>query len=139
MAQNDTHDGGCLCGNLRYRITGPIDSVVHCHCTMCRRAAGAAVVTWLTVPVDRFAYTGGEPATYHSSDHGLRQFCSSCGTPVVFTSPQRPEDVDITLGSLDRPEDHPAKHHVFSANKVPWLHLDEDLPAYSGFSPDADA
>lgn len=46
------HEGGCLCGAVRYRITGEPKSVGYCHCRMCQRAAGAPVVAWATVPAD---------------------------------------------------------------------------------------
>ena len=39
MSDEPVHAGGCLCGAVRYRISGPIDSV--CHCVMCRRSSGA--------------------------------------------------------------------------------------------------
>ena len=134
MAQEQVHDGGCLCGNVRYRITGPFDSVAHCHCTMCRRASGAAVTTWVTVPVARFAVTAGEPTTFRSSDHGLRQFCPNCGAQIAFKTTQRPGEVDVTVGTLDHPERHAAEFHIFAADKISWLHVDEDLLAYPGFS-----
>ncbi len=130
MSEPESHEGGCLCGEVRYRIKGAIDSVGHCHCTMCRRWSGAVAVTWFTVPLDRFALTKGELATYRSSDHGERRFCPACATQVAFWSNQRPDEIDITLGTLDHPERHPADHHVFAANRLPWLHLDEQLPAH---------
>ncbi|MFQ6018380.1 MAG: GFA family protein [Kiloniellaceae bacterium] len=134
-AARESHAGGCLCGRIRYRVTGPIESVVHCHCGMCRRATGAAVVTWITVPVARFAITKGEPATYRSSDHGRRSYCPSCGAQIAFNSTHAPDDVDVTLGTLDHPEDHPADRHVWTSSRLPWLELDPDLPAHAAFTP----
>jgi hypothetical protein len=26
--------GGCLCGAVRVEVTGPMDRVAHCHCTI---------------------------------------------------------------------------------------------------------
>ena len=51
------HTGGCLCGAIRYRARGPTMSVKHCHCSMCRRAGGAAMVTWVGFARDGFALT----------------------------------------------------------------------------------
>lgn len=133
MSETEAHDGGCLCGALRYRITGPIESVVHCHCAMCRRASGAPVVTWVTVTTDRFAVTKGAPATYKSSDHGERGFCSTCGAQLTFRSTHRPDDVDVTLGTLDRPEGLAASHHIWTASRLPRIRIDEHLPAHEEF------
>ena len=134
MNAEETHEGGCLCGALRYRITGPVEGPVHCHCTMCRRWSGAVAVTWVTVPPARFKVVQGELASYRSSDHGERLYCPACASQIAFRTSQRPEDIDITLGSLDRPERYPAARHVFVASRLPWLHLDEHLPAHDGTS-----
>ena len=106
MADEIIHEGGCLCGQVRYRITGPIESVAHCHCSMCRRASGAPVVTWASVPIEAFAFTRGEPAIYKSSDHAERHFCAGCGAQLTFSSSRGGGDVDVTLGTLDHAEDH---------------------------------
>ena len=70
--------GGCLCGGVRYAIAGPPNRVVHCHCTMCRRASGGTVVTWAIVPAEAFRITAGRPAEYRSSPQATRRFCPSC-------------------------------------------------------------
>lgn len=135
MAGEEVHEGGCLCGAVRYRITGPIDSVAHCHCSMCRRASGGIVVTWFTVPRERLALTQGEPAVYRSSGHGERGFCPTCGAQLTFSSSEAPGEVDVTLATLDRPENHPADRHVWTSGRLPWLHLDEHLPTHPEFTP----
>ncbi|MEE8506419.1 MAG: GFA family protein [Kiloniellales bacterium] len=132
---NDIHEGGCLCGAVRYRITGPIDRVGHCHCRMCQRANGAVAVTWATVPLAHFEVTQGAPATYRSSATARRQFCSACGSSLTFWFERNPEEIDVSVGTLDHPERHPADHHNWTTSKLPWLRLDEDLPAFADFTP----
>ena len=134
MSDSEIHEGGCLCGALRYRIDGPIDHVVHCHCTMCRGWSGAVAVTWFSVPPARFNLVKGELAAYRSSDHGERLFCAACASQIAFRTSQRPEEIDITVGSLDHPERYPANRHVFAANRLPWLHLDDQLPTHEATS-----
>ena len=46
--------GGCLCGEVRYRITATPVEALYCHCRMCQRAHGAPVIAWLTVPLAAF-------------------------------------------------------------------------------------
>ena len=46
MGQETIHEGGCLCGAVRYREAAAPGAVGHCHCTMRRKASGAPVVTW---------------------------------------------------------------------------------------------
>ncbi len=125
--------GGCLCGHVRYCIDGPIQGeTAHCHCRMCRRASGAVAVTWFTVKDTDHAITEGAPKTYRSSAHGARTFCPSCGTPLTFRTDHAPGYVDITVASLDDPENHPATLHIWTASRLPWLRLDEHLPEKTG-------
>lgn len=129
-----SHEGGCLCGAVRYRIDGPIESVAHCHCNSCRRYAGAAFVTWFTVPRDRFAWTNGQPAQFASSPGFRRQFCDACGTELAYWKETDAAIIDLTIGSLDCAAGHPADRHVWTADKLDWLQVDDHLPAHDGWS-----
>ena len=139
MSETETHDGGCLCGAVRYRIGGPIESVVHCHCVMCRRASGAPVATWITVPDRALTVTKGTPAIYRSSDHGQRGFCAACGGQLTFRSARRPGEVDVTLGTLDDPGGLAAQYHIWTSSRLPAIHIDEHLPAHETSSAPSDS
>ena len=97
-------EGGCLCGAVRYRVSGQPYHLTHCHCTLCRRAAGAPFVTWFSVPSGAFRVTRGEPIRYRSSPEAVRGFCGRCGTQLTFQRDDTPGEVDITVCSLDDPE-----------------------------------
>jgi len=66
--------GSCLYGTIRYRITGAPVEALYCHCGMCRRAHGAPVVAWLTVPLDPFAVTGRQARRLSLLGQGLSPF-----------------------------------------------------------------
>ncbi|MBW8854565.1 MAG: GFA family protein, partial [Bradyrhizobium sp.] len=78
--------GGCHCGAIRYQIEG--EPIVHalCHCTDCRRHAGAPMVGWSMYAEDALKVTKGTPKIYQSSEHGRRQFCADCGTGLFYTN-----------------------------------------------------
>ncbi len=135
MSTETIEEGGCLCGRIRYRIAGAVDAAVHCHCRMCRRSSGGTVVTWVTAAAERFTITRGAPAVYRSSTGAERRFCPDCGAQLTFWSERCPDGVDVTLGTLDHPERHPADHHIWTSSRVPWLHLDEHLPGHAEFAP----
>ena len=78
------HEGGCLCGAVRYRVEAEFKDVGYCHCRMCQRSAGAPVMAWDTVPAAAMAWTRGEPRAYRSSERSERLFCPDCGTQLVF-------------------------------------------------------
>lgn len=80
-------NGSCLCASVRYEVVGPFEVMTHCHCSMCRRNHGAALATFVTVPLAGFRWLAGESdmSTFQSSSYGKRTFCGKCGsvTPVV--------------------------------------------------------
>ncbi|MBI2963270.1 MAG: GNAT family N-acetyltransferase [Deltaproteobacteria bacterium] len=127
--------GGCACGSVRYRVTSPPREVSHCHCSMCRRASGAPFVTWATVDRSAFELTSGGPLERRSSAAATRGFCGACGTPLTFREAARPERIDVTVGSFDRPEALVPDEHVFTSSQLPWLRIDDDLPRYERDEP----
>jgi len=129
-----SHEGGCLCGAIRYRVDGAIESVAHCHCNSCRRSAGATFVTWFTIPRTRFSWVSGIPRLFSSSPGVSREFCGVCGTELAYSKQREPATIDLTIGSLDCAAGHPADRHVWTADKLDWLRLDDCLPAHDGWS-----
>jgi hypothetical protein len=126
------YEGGCLCGRVRYRIDAALDDIAHCHCGMCRRASGGIVTTWATVPLAAFAWTGDAPAQYASSAHARRWFCGGCGGQLALHTTRAAESIDVTVATLDRPQDHPATRHIWYADHLPWLEIDPQLPREAG-------
>lgn len=124
--------GGCHCGMLRYEITGPLVDETCCHCGICRGVTGAPCVAWATVARSQLVLVTGEPATYRSSPHATRSFCPRCGTQILFADDNLPDQVDVTLGSLDEPGAVPPRDHTWVSAKLPWVALGDELPAFDG-------
>lgn len=127
-------EGGCLCGALRYRVTGESKSIVHCHCRMCQRSSGAAFMTWATYLPAQVEWTQGEPKIFASSNNADRGFCSNCGSPIAFFTFENRADrrelieVDMTVCSLDRPDDLTPQTHIYTSSQRAWIHLADSLP-----------
>ncbi|MDP1906963.1 MAG: GFA family protein, partial [Hyphomicrobium sp.] len=51
--------GGCHCGAIRYQAEGDVLTHALCHCTDCRRHAGAPMVGWTMYPQAAVAVTKG--------------------------------------------------------------------------------
>lgn len=132
MAETPSLEGGCLCGAVRYRLAGPIRETVHCHCTLCRRASGAPVVTWVTVAPNDFVLTRGRPAKYRSTPHGERGFCAACGSPVTFDALDLPDELDVTAGTLDDPEAVRPERHTWTPSRISWMVMADGLPEREG-------
>ena len=77
--------GGCLCGAVRYRLTGAAPHFDACHCSMCRRFSGGVFLA-VEVPAGGLSWESGEDeiATYASSDWAERGFCRRCGSNLFW-------------------------------------------------------
>jgi len=125
------YTGGCLCGRIRYRATGKPTNETHCHCETCRRASGAAFVSWATFQFADFDFTKGKPARFDSSEIAFRQFCPSCGTQLTFQFHKSPQSIDVTLASLDDPGAITPVDHIWTMWQLPWIKLADGLPRHA--------
>jgi hypothetical protein len=127
--------GGCFCGAVRFRVTPPAQFCAHCHCTMCRRSHGAVYVTWVAVPIAQFELLTGDDRLvhFHSSDHGTRSFCGTCGSSLFCKSTHHPEQIDVVLANFDIGADHPAPQaHIYFDDRADWVRVGDDLPRLGG-------
>jgi hypothetical protein len=127
--------GSCLCGGVRYEISGPLRGVLNCHCSMCRKAHGAAFRTRASVMAVDFRWVQGEElVTYYESSQGNhRGFCRVCGSPLLSRFDYDPAVYGLPLGALDDDPGKKPKLHVFVADKAPWHDIGDGLPQYPGF------
>jgi hypothetical protein len=126
--------GGCLCGALRYRAGSDPLRVVHCHCGSCRRTSGAAFMTFVHFAADQFAWTAGRPKRYRSSPAAERGFCPVCGSTMSMHEAVLADRVQVSLGSLDRPDLVRPDDHVWTSRQLPWLELVDDRPCFATVS-----
>ena len=122
--------GGCLCRQIRYRAAGQPSNQSHCHCETCRRASGAAFVSWATFRAADFTFTAGEPARFDSSRIAFRQFCPRCGTQLTFQFRKSPHTIDLTLASLDDPATITPLDHIWTKRQIAWIKLADGLPRF---------
>ena len=121
--------GSCLCGAVRFRTSADPQSVSYCHCKMCQRQTGAPVSAAACFPKGTVKWTSGSPKLYVSSPGVERGFCSECGSTLIW---QSGEEICIKIGTLDHPESVKPDRHIWVANSLPWLHIDDKLPRYVG-------
>jgi hypothetical protein len=126
--------GSCLCGAVRFEVAGPIGPVVHCHCTICQRAHGAAFVTWAAVPNERVRVTAGEADVVHyrSSQIGTRSFCRRCGSSMFCTLDTHPGTIDVALACLAPTHGAVPRAHVFWDDRASWVEVTDGLPRLGG-------
>ncbi len=116
----DERTGHCLCGAVRITVRDPGHELSACHCTMCRRWTGSALVS-LAVPEAAMTVEGGGAVrSYASSDVAERCFCGTCGTPLWYrmTAPGAPRDYYITAGLLDDLSGIRLTHEIYVETKT---------------------
>jgi hypothetical protein len=121
-------EGRCLCGTVRYRVSGEPVATTLCHCRSCRRASGGTNVAWAVFDKSRFEWLGNEPVAYSSSSGIEWLHCDRCGSLVGYTRASRPDHMDITTGTLDEPDRYPPAVEIWLEHKISWETLDSDLP-----------
>lgn len=130
------YSGSCLCGEIKYKVKKPIKFVVHDHCSICRRAHGAAFVTWCGVSSEseQFELLAGAQSlqSYKFSESSDRQFCKICGSQLFFRSTRWPSEVHFTRASIHQEMTELPKAHVFFSDKANWFDLKHDLPKFGG-------
>ena len=129
----------CLCGAIACSVTGELERMSHCHCSMCRKAHGAAFATYVATTGDRLHWLSGEgrATAYESSPGNFRTFCPTCGS-VAPTSGTGPERVFIPAGLLEEDPGARPEAHLFVASKAPWYEIADELPRFDVLPPGID-
>ena len=132
---NQTHEGGCACGDVRYRVRGPAEICQICHCRFCQRRVGSAFATVAYFDERNVEVTQGNLTEYeHHSDESGRwlkmQFCSRCGTTVTHTVQMRPGLRAIAVATFDDPEWLPIQRHIWVQSKRSWVSIPSDMAVF---------
>lgn len=116
--------GGCLCGAVRYEITGDIAVTAVCHCTHCQKQSGGIFSVNLVVPEAGYTQTGETKLFQDKGDSGhpvYRHFCGACGSPIRSTIAGMPGVVMIKAGTLDDMSGITPGIEVYTDHAVEWI------------------
>jgi len=135
-AEVQTVNGTCLCGDVQFEVTLPSLWCAHCHCSNCRRAHGAAFVTFVGFATDQFRVTSGSESRvcYLTETGATRSFCNRCGSTLTYESPRWPGEVHVALANLEGPIDRAPASHVYVDHKAAWWEIADSLPQHGGDS-----
>ncbi|GLS12964.1 MULTISPECIES: GFA family protein [Hydrogenophaga] len=121
--------GGCLCGQVRFRLTAePIASRV-CWCKDCQRIASNGTVN-LIVPTAAMEISGNLGEYTRTADSGnqvIRRFCPQCGTQLFADSTGRVGATVVRVGTLDDPSSVRPSANIWSSSAPAWACLDSAL------------
>lgn len=117
--------GGCLCGAVRFELSGALTSVTYCHCSMCRRWHGH-VGAYAAVDRSGFVLTEERGLKWHVSSPTVRRgFCAECGSSLFFDSSDLPK-MAFCPGALDGPTELRSKAHIYVASKGDYYAMTDD-------------
>jgi len=138
MATTVDMSGGCLCGAIRYRITGAPVFVGQCYCKDCQKATGTGHTTVLGVPAAHL-HIEGEPAVYTSRGEsgGLvhRHFCALCAGRLYTAGDSAGPIRMVQAGSLDEPNAVTPTVAVYVKDAVTWDRIDPGLAKFARLPP----
>jgi hypothetical protein len=130
VSKEQTFEGGCLCGAVRYRATAAPVRVVICHCSMCKKHSGAPALAFVHFPLQSLIWTKGQPTRYQSSEFAQRGFCAQCGSTLTMHEEVLADRVQIAVGSLDEPHRVQPDDHVWIQDQLPWFEIMDQLPRF---------
>jgi hypothetical protein len=137
MAQS-TLKGSCLCGTVKYEVTGEPKRFYHCHCSRCRKVSGTGHASNLFLQPAALTWLSGEELirTFKVSEakRFFNSFCAQCGSrlPRQMTGS---DFVMVPAGSLDDAAPIRPQARIFSESRVSWSCTDGELPVYPELPP----
>ncbi len=113
--------GSCLCGDVRFEISGKTTAIGMCHCSKCRKVSGVASNANLMVGVAGFRWlAGGESLTKFALPGGWGVWrCARCGSPTPMLHPEG-GSYWVPAGLLDDDPGVRVSGHVYVDSKAPW-------------------
>jgi len=126
--------GGCLCGSVRYAVTGPLRDVVMCHCSRCLRTHGHAAAYSACARED-LALVRDDGLRWYEADGRARGFCGECGASVFWSAAER-DTISIAAGTLDQPTGLKTVAHIHTREMADYYAIDGDGERFAAGLPD---
>jgi hypothetical protein len=133
----DPLEGGCACGQTRYKILSPPLFVHCCHCKDCQRQTGSAFVLNALIETNRVERLSGETVLFGMPTDSGRPHdvarCSGCGTTVWSHYGGISKLSFVRIGTLDEPSAMRPDVHIYTRSKLPWITLPAETPAFEAY------
>ena len=119
--------GSCLCGAIRFEVSGELAAPNACHCTICRKHSGHLEAS-TDVPRENLTVEGEENVTWYQSSKKVRRgFCKICGSSLFFDPPHM-DWIAVSMGAFDGPTNTKIERHIFVADKGDYYDIADGLP-----------
>jgi hypothetical protein len=130
---NGAQEGGCRCGQVRFKVTMPPFLTMACHCMGCQRMTGSAFSLSAAIPSKGFSLTEGEVVVGGLHGPTCHNFCPRCMS-WMFTQPEGFDFINLRPTLLDDPSGFIPFIETYTSEKLTWastpaLHSFERFPA----------
>jgi hypothetical protein len=130
-------EGGCACGQVRYRLRSAPMFVHCCHCKDCQRQTGSAFVLNALIETDRIEVLSGQTTLFTMPTDSGRPHevarCPDCGTAVWSRYGGLKVLTFVRVGTLDEPAAMSPDVHIYTRSKLPWIALPPGAPAFEAY------
>lgn len=107
-----THRGACLCGTVRFTVTGDLPPPDACHCTSCRKQTGHFLAS-TDVSKSALTVSGADRISWYRSSANVRRgFCTTCGS-TLFWEPLHRDWIGVAMGAFEQPTGTHLHVHIF--------------------------
>jgi len=134
-----TLEGGCRCGDVRYRVElDELPPVYCCHCLLCQSSSGSAFSEQAVIPAASLTAEGGiEDYRFERPDggEGHHRLCAVCHTRLWSTSSAFPSLALLRAGTFDRSNELMPSAHIWTKRKQPWVTIAADIPQWPESAP----
>jgi hypothetical protein len=134
----ETREGGCACGAVRYRAEGEPMMVHNCHCRLCQRQTGSTSVVNAFFEGERVTLLRGELSEHEVKGGSGRAHticrCKACGTALWSWYARLGRlSYGVRVGTLDDPESVKPDVIIFTESMMPWVSLPKDIPVFEQY------
>lgn len=126
-------NGSCICGSVKYQITGTPRGFFHCYCRRCRKASGTGHASNVILNPDAVEWTAGEELLgsfkVPDAERYRTVFCTKCGSPMPRVAPNLKLAV-IPAGSLDNEPPLGPTDRIMWDYRAGWCGETGDIPTW---------
>ena len=131
-------EGGCYCGEVRYRFDGDLGPAMQCHCRECQYITGGNPNVFVIMPESGLRFIKGELSSFQRKDIETavtRHFCPKCGTAVGTTTPGAPGVFVMKVGTMDNAEFFQPDMAIFAKDAMPFHHIPDRVRSFEELPP----
>jgi hypothetical protein len=125
--------GGCLCGAVRYELTGPLRDVVVCHCSRCLRTHGHAAA-YSACARSQLVLVRDDGLRWYEAGGRSRGFCGECGASLFWSAEGR-DTISIAAGTLDQPTGLKTVAHIYTRDHADYYEIEGAAERFPGALP----